>query len=336
MTELTTNNAKDFLERLGVCSSEDVLSLELLGWGVSNTLVKVVTDKNAFVIKQSLPQLNVKEEWLADIDRIHNEKICIDLLSPVIKSGSVPSVIAYDPENHLFVMTCAPESGANWKEMLLGGEVSSELAGKAGHILGEMHLFSIGSDRIAAQFANDKAFVQLRLDPYYYFTASKHGDVADIITACARELHSTKSVLVHGDYSPKNFIVDEENLILLDFEVAHYGHPVFDLAFMLNHLFLKSIHNASKQSLYFEAVSKYLREYRQLVLGNNSLRRYSDENSKELLIHIGCLMLARIDGKSPVEYIVDPAQQDRVRFIAKTIISGECSNIASVMNLVSQ
>ena len=86
----------------------------------------------------------------------------------------------------------------------------------------------------------------------------------------------------------------------------------------------------------FEAVSKYLREYRQLVLGNNSLRRYSDEDSKELLIHIGCLMLARIDGKSPVEYIVDPAQQDRVRFIAKTIISGECSNIESVMNLVSQ
>ena len=335
-TELTTDNAKDFLERLGICASEDVLSVEMLGWGVSNTLVKAVSETSAFVIKQSLPRLNVGEEWLADIDRIHNEKMCIDLLLPVIKSGSIPLVIGYDPDNYLFVMSCAPESGINWKESLLSGDVSPVLAGKAGRILGEMHLFIFSNDKVRVNFSDDKVFVQLRLDPYYYFTASKHEDVADIISDHARELLSNKSVLVHGDYSPKNFIVHQGNLILLDFEVAHYGHPVFDLAFMLNHLFLKSIHDSLSRDVYFQAVSEYLHEYGQFVQGNPLLSKYSNEDCKELLIHLGCLMLARIDGKSPVEYIVDPNVQGRVRFIAKEIISGKCSDILSVMNLISQ
>ena len=174
------------------------------------------------------------------------------------------------------------------------------------------------------------------MEPYYYFTASKHQDVANIISDHAQGLLSNKLVLVHGDYSPKNFIVHQSDLILLDFEVAHYGNPVFDLAFLLNHLFLKSIHNGSNQDLYFEAASKYLQDYRQVVSANPLLRSYSDENCKELLVQLGCLMLARIDGKSPVEYIVDIDVQDRVRFIAKEIISGKCSDIVSVMNLISQ
>ena len=174
------------------------------------------------------------------------------------------------------------------------------------------------------------------MEPYYYFTASKHRDVANIISDHAQGLLSNKLVLVHGDYSPKNFIVHQSDLILLDFEVAHYGNPVFDLAFMLNHLFLKSIHNGSNQDLYFRAASKYLQDYRQVVSANPLLRSYSDENCKELLVQLGCLMLARIDGKSPVEYIVDIDVQDRVRFIAKEIISGKCSDIVSVMNLISQ
>ena len=335
-TELTTDNAGDWLERLSVCAPEDIISVELLGWGISNTLVKVVTDTSAFVIKQSLPQLNVEDEWLADVDRIHNEKICIDLLAPVITCGSVPSVLGYDPDNYLFVMTCAPGAGVNWKESLLAGNVSPELAGKSGQILGEIHLFSFSNEHVRTLFANDKAFVQLRLEPYYYFTASKHKDVANIISDHAQGLLSNKLVLVHGDYSPKNFIVHQSDLILLDFEVAHYGNPVFDLAFMLNHLFLKSIHNGSNQDLYFEAASKYLQDYRQVVSANPLLRSYSDENCKELLVQLGCLMLARIDGKSPVEYIVDIDVQDRVRFIAKEIISGKCSDIVSVMNLISQ
>ena len=335
-TELTTENAGDCLERLSVCAPEDIISVELLGWGISNTLVKVVTDTSAFVIKQSLPQLNVEDEWLADVDRIHNEKICIDLLAPVITSGSVPSVLGYDPDNYLFVMTCAPESGVNWKEKLLTGNVSPALAGKAGQILGEIHMFSFSNENVRTLFANDKSFVQLRVEPYYYFTASKHQDVANIIFDHAQGLLSNKLVLVHGDYSPKNFIVHQSDLILLDFEVAHYGNPVFDLAFMLNHLFLKSIHNGSNQDLYFEAASKYLQDYRQVVSANPLLRSYSDENCKELLVQLGCLMLARIDGKSPVEYIVDIDVQDRVRFIAKEIISGKCSDIVSVMNLISQ
>lgn len=36
--------------------------------------------------------------------------------------------------------------------------------------------------------------------------------------------------------------------------------------------------------------------------------------------HLGGLLLARLDGKSPVEYITDPEQKDRIRKLARHII----------------
>lgn len=335
VSELTIENATDFLVSLGISDCSDVVDVEMLGWGISNTLVKVTTEKDSFVLKQSLPQLRVDNEWLADRDRIYREKHCIETLSEIFGNNTIPRVYGCDVDNFLFVMSCGPHPGVNWKESLLSGRVDPTLAYEAGRILSKIHDFSFYNENIASQFIEDKVFRQLRIDPYYYFTAKQHPDLEGLILDAASTLLNTKSVLVHGDYSPKNFIVGDQGLFLLDFEVVHYGHPLFDIAFMLNHLILKAIHNPLAMSSYIHSIQEYVRGYEESSGIKSARESLNLIHSEELIKQIGCLMLARIDGKSPVEYIVNSATQSVVREIAKAIICGQCSDLNSVIVLVS-
>ena len=334
VSELTIENATDYLVSLGISDCSDVLDVEMLGWGISNTLVKVTTRKANFVLKQSLPQLRVDNEWLADRDRIYREKSCIETLSEIFGNNTIPRVYGCDIDNFLFVMSCGPNPGINWKESLLSGRVDPSLAYEAGRILSKIHDFSFDNENIASQFIEDKVFRQLRIDPYYYFTAKQHPDLANLIIDAASTLLNTKSVLVHGDYSPKNFIVGNQGLFLLDFEVVHYGHPLFDIAFMLNHLFLKSIHNPLAMSSYIHSIHECVRGYEESTDIKSVRESLNLLHSDELIKQIGCLMLARIDGKSPVEYLVAPTTQAVVRDIAKSIICGQCSDLSSLIDLI--
>ncbi|MFQ6030527.1 MAG: phosphotransferase family protein, partial [Dehalococcoidia bacterium] len=252
--ELTKDSAVDYLVSQGLVTASRVCSVELLGWGVSNTLVKVCLRDDCLVIKQSLAQLRVAGEWFADRDRIDRERACIEVLSGILSPRSVPQVRHADPDNYLFVMSCAPEGGVNWKEQLLGGEVDREVAHRVGEVLGQVHSRTSGDLRVRDEFIDDQPFIQLRIDPYHRRTAQAHPDLAELIHREARHMLEVKEVLVHGDYSPKNIIVTSGEVFLLDFEVVHYGNPVFDLAFMLSHLFLKSIHLPDRQSHFFQAV----------------------------------------------------------------------------------
>ena len=108
----------------------------------------------------------------------------------------------------------------------------------------------------------------------------------------------------------------DQSLLLLDFEVVHWGDPAFDLAFCVNHLLIKSIVNAHVQQDYFQAVSALLAGYRDELTGVGWT-----ELQAETLRQLGCLMLARIDGKSPVEYINDEATKEMVRRVSKFILN---------------
>ncbi len=98
--------------------------------------------------------------------------------------------------------------------------------------------------------------------------------------------------------------------MLLDAECAWYGYPAFDAAFCLNHLVLKSVHvPAIRHELLFQAHA-FAAEW---------IRHFPEAMQPGVLGRVGallpCLMLARVDGKSPVEYLNDEGRQ-RVRELA--------------------
>ena len=101
-------------------------------------------------------------------------------------------------------------------------------------------------------FADRTFFEALRLEPYYRYTALRTPASADFYDALITDTLSHALTLVHGDYSPKNVLVHHDQLVLLDYEVAHWGDPAFDVGFALTHLLSKAHHIAPRRARHAE------------------------------------------------------------------------------------
>jgi hypothetical protein len=165
-----------------------------------------------------------------------------------------------------------------------------------------------------AEFGDQTVFQQLRIDPYYRTTACAHPDLAANFEELIRASAGRRVSLVHGDWSPKNFLVHGDSVTAIDFEVIHFGDPAFDAAFLLNHLLLKSIY-CPQLRRNFAALARAF--WTTLVEG---LPTGADWMETATIAHLGCLMLARVDGKSPVEYIKDAGTRQTVRCRARDLI----------------
>lgn len=295
----------------GVLSSAaDAGQVEALGGGVSNVVLAVDTAAGRVVVKQALPQLRVEQEWLADPARADTEAAALRLAAG-ITPGAVPAVLDVDLDRHALVLEAAPSSWVDWKQELLAGSVDATVAGRVGAVAAAWHAATTGLEGDAA-FDQPEAFDQLRLDPYYRATALVHTDLAATIGERLEQLARARTCLVHGDLSPKNVLVGEGDLWVIDFEVAHVGHPAFDLAFLLNHLFLKAAHRPGSFDELRAAATAFWAAYE----GGGGLQ----EAAESALAHHGVLMLARVDGKSPVEYLDEPARE-RVRTVARSLVT---------------
>jgi 5-methylthioribose kinase len=307
--ELSEKNATQYLKSRGIlahCVTE-------LGGGISNVVLRVETGEESFILKQSLAQLRVKDKWLADRSRIFREMESLIDTASILPKGSVPEVLWTDRANYLFAMTAV--RGLCWKNELMAGRIDSAIAARAGTLLGYLVNETWASDTLRAKYGDLTAFEQLRIDPYYRTIAARHPDVRAQVLSVIAEMGLRRFCLVHGDFSPKNILVSGGQVALIDFEVVHFGDPAFDAAFCLSLLLLGWFYHPA------------LREEREQVVRAffDALRTTLPPQAgsffeKAMLRHLGCLMLARIDGKSPVEYLPEEQIQNRVRVIAKELI----------------
>jgi 5-methylthioribose kinase len=134
----------------------------------------------------------------------------------------------------------------------------------------------------------------------------------------------TRSTLVLGDYAPKNAFAYPGRLLILDFEVAHWGDPAFDPAFCLTHLLLKTLH--FRDARYLRAADLFWRAY---TAGRGEV----DEVA--VLRELGCLLLARVDGKSQAEYLVDEAVREDVRELGRRFLTGEAMPMTAALQSVA-
>jgi len=331
---VTADAAGEYLQRAGVVPGEATTEARTLGGGVSNTVVEVSWDGGCLVVKQPLANLAVEDDWPADVERVHNEAAAARAYADVIDreglSGAcVPSVAYEDREEHVIALKCAPPDARTWKANLLDGQVEPEVARTVGRLLGAVHRSAAGDGALRERFASKRPFDQLRIDPYHRTTARRHPDVADEIRAELDRIAGVERTLVHGDYSPKNVLVEPERdrVWILDFEVAHWGDPAFDVAFMCNHLFIKSVYNRGRHDAYVEAAFAFRDAYRERVDWP-----FEAATVREL----GVLMLARVDGKSPVQYVTREAVTDALRRIAKRALTEDVDDIDAFAALTDE
>jgi hypothetical protein len=96
--------------------------------------------------------------------------------------------------------------------------------------------------------------------------------------------------------------------VFLDAECAWYGDPAFDLAFCANHLLLKCLWRPQWADRYLECFDALVSGY----LANAAWEPRVDLEARTAHLLAG-LFLGRVDGKSPVEYVTEDAQRERVR-----------------------
>jgi 5-methylthioribose kinase len=295
-----------------VREGEEVHALPLAG-GVSSGIYRVDLRSGLYCVKQALPRLKVAKDWRVPVDRVFSE---IDYLRTVsaIAPGRVPRVIGLDEATKSFVMEFFGPEFRNWKAELLAGAVDAQVATQVGDVLGRIHSATADRADIALRFATDNNFYALRLEPYLVENSRVHHELADMLLGLVTRTAQTKRVLVHGDVSPKNILIGPEGPVLIDAECAWFGDPAFDVAFCLNHFFLKSAHMPKHADDLMRCVSMMTQAY---------LEHVNWESHSQLEARVASLLpgltLARIDGKSPVEYLDGPAR-DAVRALAITLL----------------
>jgi len=329
---LSAGNVKDYLAGHGLWPSGLPMSVRELGGGVSNTVLLVEGkgpggEERRWVVKQSLEKLRVKDDWRSERSRIFREAEAIQALGPVLGPETVPQIVHVGHDDYLFVMTAAPAGSATWKEAMLEGQVNKGVARQAGKLLARMITASHHDPSFRTAFADRTVFDQLRIDPYYRTAAARHPDVRPLIQKLIDDSWQIRSALVHGDFSPKNMLVRDTHISLIDFEVVHWGDPAFDAGFLLNHLFLKAFHQPQFAGPYFSAAREFWGE---LVRGTAGASLADFETMT--VRHLGALMLARIDGKSPVEYIRDEPTKERARRFSKWLMLEGIQSLEDTMS----
>lgn len=315
----------DALRRLGLIASDETPLAEPLTGGVSSDIWKVALRERTLCVKRALPKLKVAQDWQAPVERNAFEVAWMRVAGEAVP-GAVPEILAVDDAAKLFAMEFLdPATHPLWKAQLRDGVLERATAAAVGARLARIHGATADRADIAAQFRTDAIFHAIRLEPYLEATARRHPALVARLHAVVARTAATKRTLVHGDVSPKNILVGPRGPIFLDAECAWFGDPAFDVAFCLNHLLLKGVwrkpHAAGYLALFDAMIDSYF-------AGAGWEPRAALEARVAALLP--GLFLARVDGKSPVEYITTDDDRARVRRVAIPLIADPPTTLAAI------
>jgi 5-methylthioribose kinase len=308
------------LVRRKVLLPGDTATVTVLSGGVSSATYLAETSRGRFVVKQPLPYLSVADEWPSTVTRAGIEAAAMRTLAGLVPDR-LPTLADYDFERFVLTMSAAPARWREWRSALLDGEVDLAVGSALGRVLGIWHRRTQQDPAVAGEFASMEVFMELRGDPYHRTVACRRPDCAEAVLACLDELLADRRCLVHGDFSPKNVLAGPDGLWVLDFEVAHFGHPVFDLAFLTHHLVMKAVHRPDRVDQLLRCATGFHAGYREAggpVTGEPTLVR-----------HTGALLLARVHGKSPAAYLT-PAETARVSDLGSRAVHGAVASVAEL------
>lgn len=305
------------LRRMGLLAADaEAPPGRALTGGVSSDIWLVELPDQAICVKRALPRLRVAADWQAPVERNRYEARWMRCANAAVP-GTAPMLLGEDAASGSLAMAYLPhQTHALWKQRLHLGCTSPAFAAAVGCNLGCIHGATAADPQVAPAFPTDAIFHAIRIEPYLLATAARHPDRAAALHALAATTAATRLALVHGDVSPKNILCGPQGPVFLDAECAWWGDPAFDLAFCLTHLLLKCLWTP-------DATAGFLACY--AALADAYLARVGWEPAAGLEGRaarlLAGLLLARVDGKSPVEYITEESDKDRVRRVARALLA---------------
>ena len=319
----------DYLKRQGLVSNGEVLQISKLEGGVSNrTILVELSSGRSLVAKQALRKLRVKSDWYSSPERIHREACALRWLMKIIP-GNVPEFLHESLEHHIFIMTAVETPHTNWKSDLMNGQVVSGHAMEFARLLAKIHNSVTLYPELKDEFIDVSFFESLRLEPYYRFTIENVPKAKKMLELLILETRNRKQALVHGDYSPKNVLIVNGRLYILDYEVMHDGDPAFDVGFALTHFISKANHLPGFRDAFLDQAMLFWEKYHGYI-HQNFITKGLEEFS--ILHTLGCL-LARVSGRSPLEYL-NISQREKQKRIALELMGQPPKNISELITII--
>ena len=314
-----------FLRTHRLAAAGETPPADALAGGVSSDIWRVhAAGRPAIVVKRALARLRVAQLWEAPLERNRFERRWLETANAIVP-GVAPKVLAGD-DRGCFAMEYLPGLPV-WKAELRAGRAEAAFAGDVGRKLCAIHNATARRGDLAAAFATDASFHAIRLEPYLLATAKIHVSLEKQLQALAARTAQTRLALVHGDVSPKNILVGPQGPVFLDAECAWYGDPAFDLAFCLNHLLLKGLWVPAQRAAFLGCFDALAAEY----LAGVDWEQPAALEARTATLLPG-LLLARVDGKSPVEYLTSEPDKDQVRDFAGRFLRSPPAKLAVIRN----
>jgi len=296
------------LVRLGLAENGETPIFERLTGGVSSDIWRVDLAGGPICVKRALAKLRVEADWRAPVERNAYEAEWMRRAASAVPSCA-PQLLGQDADSGTLAMAYLnPADHPLWKSELLAGRVDAEFAASVAAVLGGIHAATAGVEEISAALPTDQIFHDIRLEPYLLHTATAHPGLAEELKEIAATTAANKLCLVHGDVSPKNILIGPDGPVFLDAECAWYGDPAFDVAFCLNHLLLKCLARPDCVEALMESFRRFVAVYLDHIDWEPPGRM--EARAAHLL---PALFLARVDGKSPAEYVTDEGEKNLIR-----------------------
>lgn len=313
------------LRAMGLLPDGGTVAGEPLAGGVSSDIWRVELPGRAICVKRALPKLKVAADWEAPVARNLYEARWMRQANAAAP-GAAPALLGQDEATGTLAMEwLPPERHALWKARLRDGHADPAFAAEVARRLVRIHTATAADPALAARFPTDAIFHAIRLEPYLLATARAHPDLAPRLQGLADTTAATRRALVHGDVSPKNILAGPGGPVFLDAECAWWGDPAFDLAFCLNHLLLKCLWTPPARAAFLACFDALAAAY----LAGVDWEPAAGLEARAARLLPG-LFLARVDGKSPVEYLTGEADKHRVRRVARSLLATPVDRLAAV------
>ena len=276
-----------------------------------------------------MPKLRVLKEWFADTKRLRYEYLWLKHCKKIIPN-SIPNIYQFSAKQDFLILEYLNEKNyVTLKSKLLKKDIDINIINKISKNLSKIHNESTGQFVKKKFINNSKNFYDLRLDAYFNEVGRVYPDLKKIIKNIIKNYKKYSSTLVHGDFSPKNILIFNKNIKYIDAETCNFGDPVFDVVYFGNHLLLKSIHIPDKKNKFIKSYENFFSTYLKSI-------KFSQRKNfiDRCIAMVPIMLLARIDGKSPVEYITKKNIKNKIRLLSFNLINDPPESLEYLIKMI--
>lgn len=258
---LTANGSQrliNFLQNNGwIADDETVTLIEKPGEGNMNYVLRVRTDRQSFIVKQSRPWVEKYPQLAAPIERIVVEAQFYDALSEVGDlQDFIPKLKGFRAEHFIMAMEDLGQASDFTDIYNKSGQISPmELADLVYFISG---LHRISPAEMREPFPDNQALKKLNAEHIFNYPFLKeNGFDLDTVQPGLQSLSTEYKndevlkrkieglgeryleqghTLLHGDYYPGSWLRTAEGTKIIDPEFAYLGQAEFDLGVLVAHL----------------------------------------------------------------------------------------------------